>query len=82
MPLILFSGKELQARSPYCWILEAICSPERSLKPPRKVSRKDSEFENLLRTAVRLFKAQKRAVGSKTAGSKENRKVRQLFRGI
>jgi hypothetical protein len=76
MPLILFSGKELQTRSPYFWIPEAICSPGRSLKPPRKVSEKDSEFEKLLRSAVRLFKAQKRAVRSKTAGSKGNRKVR------
>jgi hypothetical protein len=76
MPLILFSGKELPTRSPYCWIPEAICSVERSLKTPRKVSEKDSELENLLRSAVRPFKARKRAVRSKTAGSKGNRKVR------
>jgi hypothetical protein len=76
MPLILFSGKELQTSSPYCWTSQAICSPERSLKTPRKVSEKDSEFENLLCSAVRLFKAQKRAVRTKAAGSKGNRKVR------
>jgi hypothetical protein len=76
MHLILFSGKELQTRSPYSWIPEAICSPERSLKAPRKVSETDGEFENLLCSAVRLFNAQKRAVRSKTAGSKGSRQVR------
>jgi hypothetical protein len=75
MYLILFSGKELQIRSPYFWIPEAICSPERSLKAPRKVSEKHSKFEDFLRSAVRLFKAQKRAVRSKTAGSNGSRKV-------
>ena len=73
---ILFSGKELQIRCSYFWIPEAICSPERSLKTPRTVSEKDGEFERLLRSAVQLFKAQKRAVRSKTAGSKGNRKER------
>jgi hypothetical protein len=76
MALIIFSGKRLQARPPCWWIPAAICTPGRSLKTPQKISEKDSEFENLLRSAVRLFKAQQRAVRSKTAGSKGNRKVR------
>jgi hypothetical protein len=76
MPLILFSGKELQTSPPHCWTPEAICSPERSLRTPRRASEKDSEFENLLRSAVRRFKAQQRAVRSKTAGSNVNRRVR------
>jgi len=76
MALIIFSGEGLQARPPYCWMLAAICTPERSLKTPQKISEKDSELENLLRRAARLFKAQQRAVRSKTAGSKVNRKVR------
>jgi|HubBroStandDraft_3_1064219.scaffolds.fasta_scaffold804712_1 hypothetical protein len=76
MTLIVFSGKELRATSLYFRISEANRTPERSLKTPRKTSEKDSEFENLLRSTVRLFKAQQRAVRSKTAGSKGNRKVR------
>jgi len=76
MPLILFSGKEFQTNFLDYWIPEAICWPERSLKPPRKISDKDSEFENLLRSAVRLLKPRKRAVRSKTSASKGNRKVR------
>jgi hypothetical protein len=76
MPLTLFSGKELQTNSPYSWMTEAICSPGRSMKTPRKASEKDSEFENLLRSEVWLFKTQKRAIRSKTAGNKGNRTVR------
>jgi hypothetical protein len=76
MPLILFSGRGLQTSSLYYWITEALSTPRRSLKTPRKISEKDSELENLLRSAVRLLNAQKRAERIKTAGSKGNSKVR------
>ena len=76
MPLILFSGKELQTSSLHFWISEALCTPRRSLKTPRKISEKDSELENLLRSAVRLLNTQRRAVRTKSAGSKGNRKAR------
>ncbi|MFZ3216129.1 MAG: hypothetical protein WA192_08735 [Candidatus Acidiferrales bacterium] len=75
MALIVFSGKELQARSLHSCIPEVICTPGRSLKTPRKISQQDSELENLLRSAVRLLNAQKRAVRTKATGSKGNRKV-------
>lgn len=45
-------------------------------KKPRKASEKDSELEHLLRSAVRLLNAQKRAERIKAAESKGNRKVR------
>jgi hypothetical protein len=59
MPRILSSGKELQTTSPWCWMPEANCSPEQSLKALRMVSENHSEFKNFLRIAIRLFKAQK-----------------------
>jgi hypothetical protein len=76
MALIVFFGKELQASSLYYCVREANRTPERSLKTPRKISEKDSEFEKLLRSAVRLHNAQKRAVRTKTAGRKGNSKAR------
>jgi hypothetical protein len=76
MPLVIFPGKELQTRSQHNWISDALCTPRRSLKTPRKISEKDSELENLLRGAVRLLNAQKRAARTKTARSKANRSVR------
>jgi hypothetical protein len=76
MALIVFSGKELQVSSLYRCIRQANGTPERSVKTPRNISQKDSELENLLRRAVRLRDAQKRAVRTKTAGSKGNRKAR------
>jgi hypothetical protein len=76
MPLIVHSGKKLQGSSLSCWAHGTLCVPEGSLKGPRKVSEKDSEFENLLRSAVRLLKPQKSVVRSKTAENKGNRKVR------
>jgi hypothetical protein len=76
MPLIVFSGNEFQASSLCCGIPEANCTPERSLKTPREISEMGSELENLLRGAVRLRNAQKRAVRTKIAGSKRNSKAR------
>lgn len=76
MPLILFSGKGLQVSPLYSRISDALCTPRRSLKTPGRISEKDSELESLLRSAVRLLNAQKRAERIKTAGSKGNRKVR------
>jgi hypothetical protein len=76
MALIVFPGKELQASSLDCCVSEANRTPEWSLKTPRKISEKDSELERLLRSAVRLRNAQKRAVRSKTAGRKGNSKAR------
>ena len=76
MPISLFSGKELQDGSLHRWIRGEICTPGLSLKTPRKTSEKDRELENLLRSAVRLRNAQKRAVRTKIAGSKGNRKAR------
>jgi hypothetical protein len=76
MPLIVFSGKELQTRSPYCRTPDAICTPGRPLKTPRKISEKDGELENLLRSAFRLRNAQNRARRTKTGDSKGNRTAR------
>jgi hypothetical protein len=76
MTLIVFSSKELQARSLYFRISEANRTPERSLEIPRKIPEKDSELERLLRSAVHLNNAQKRAVRIKTLGRKGNSKAR------
>jgi hypothetical protein len=76
MPLIVFSGKELYPQYPGCSIPEAICTPGRSVKSPRKISQRVSELENLLRDAVRLRDAQKRAAQTKTEESKGNSKAR------
>lgn len=76
MPLIVFPGKELQASSPYRRLPQAIRTPGNSLRTPRKISEKDSQLENLLRSTFRLRNAQKRAVRTKTESSKRNRKAR------
>lgn len=76
MPLIVFPGKELQASSPYCRMPQAIRAPGNSLRTPRKISEKDSQLENLLRSTFRLRNAQKRALRTKTESSKRNRKAR------
>jgi hypothetical protein len=70
MPLISFSSKELHSYLPYSWVPEAICTPGRLPKAPRKVSEKLSEFENLLRDAFRLRNAQKQAAPTKPDDSK------------
>jgi hypothetical protein len=62
MALIVFSGKELQPGSLYCRILHSNGRAERRPKTPRNISEKDSELENLLRSAARLLNAQKRAL--------------------
>jgi hypothetical protein len=76
MPLIVFSGIELHPRSPGCSIPEAICVPVRSVKSPRRLSQRVSELENLLRNAVRLRDAQKRAAETRAEESKGNSKAR------
>ena len=76
MALIVFSGKELQPRSLYCRMLHSNGMPERRPKTPRNISEKDSELENLLRSAARVRNAQKRAVRTKPAGSKRSREPR------
>jgi hypothetical protein len=43
---------------------------DRPVKTPRKTSQRVSELENLLRTAVRLRDAQKRAARTKTEENK------------
>lgn len=75
MPLIVFSGQELQARSLYCRMLEAEGTPERPPKTPRNTSEKNRELEKLLRNAVRLRNAQVRADRTKTDGIKGNAKA-------
>jgi hypothetical protein len=76
MPLIVFSGKELRPHPLNSWIPEAICIPRRPVKTPGKISQRVSELENLLRNAVRLRDAQKRAAETKAEESKGNRKAR------
>jgi hypothetical protein len=75
MPLIVFFSNELQPLCTADWIPGAICIDGRSVKTPGKISPRDSELENLLRSAVRLLKAQNRAVQTTAAGTKGNRKV-------
>ncbi len=75
MPLIALIGKELGLRPLRCWNSEMFCAAGGPAKTP-KVSRRDSELENLLRTAVRLLKSRKRGVGTTTVGSKGSRKAR------
>jgi hypothetical protein len=74
MPLIVFSGKELQASSLYCRIPEANVTPERTKKAPRNIAETDRELEKLLRNAVRLRNAQIRAARTKTDRIKGNSK--------
>ena len=76
MALIAFSGKQLQTGSLYRCIPEGSAMPERPLKTPRSISKKDSELENLLRAAVGLRKAQKRTARTQTGRSKGNRKAK------
>jgi hypothetical protein len=76
MPLISFSSKELHSYLPYSRVPEAICTPGRPSKTPRKVSEKHSEFENLLRDAFRLRNAQKQAARPKPEDSKGTTKAR------
>jgi hypothetical protein len=75
MALIIFSDKELHTSSRYRWIPEAICTPGRSPKTPRKNSEKDSELENLLRSAFRLRIARDRGSRTKTEDKKRNSKA-------
>jgi hypothetical protein len=76
MPLISFSSKELHSYFPYSWVPPAICTPGRSPKTPRKLSKKYSEFETLLRDAFRLLNAQKEAARTKPEDSKGSTKAR------
>jgi hypothetical protein len=76
MPPIVFAGKTLQARPLYRWIPVLICMPDRSAKTPRKISQKDNELENLLRSAVRLRDAQKQAARTKTEQTTGSKKAR------
>jgi len=76
MALIAFSGKQLQTGSLYRCIPEVNGKPERPLKTPRNISEKDSELENLLRSAVRLRKAQTRTARTQTERSEGNRKAK------
>lgn len=74
MTLIVLSGKGLETK-PLCrCIPEANLAPGRPLAVPQKISEKYDEFENLLRSAVRLRIAQERAARSKTEEGKGNRK--------
>jgi hypothetical protein len=75
MAVILFSGKELQASPLYLCIPEANGTPERPLKSPRNIFEKGSELENLLRSPVRLRKAQMRTARTQTERSTGNRKA-------
>ena len=76
MPLISFSSKELHSHLPYSWVPEAICTPGRPPKTPRKVPEKHSEFETLLRDAFRLRNSQKQTARTKPEDSKGTEKAR------
>jgi hypothetical protein len=76
MPLISFSSKELHSYFPNSWVPQAICTPGRSPKTPRKSSQKYREFETLLRDAFRLRNAQKQAARTKPEDSKGTTKAR------